>query len=81
MIIRLRGDLHGDLDWSLGRVPSTAEMMLVDGQWYRVTNVAWAVTTTGGKVVGWDLALVLMKSNAPPHLSKDEESATQPKGD
>lgn len=67
MILRVRGAVHGDLEWTANRVPSIAEMVKIDDNWYRVTNVLWAVKVAkedGGKGA-YDVAIVLASANEP----------------
>lgn len=60
MILRLRGDVHSDVEFPLDRPPAITELFTVAGQWYRVINVLWwLIPSSDERADGWDVALVL----------------------
>lgn len=62
MKLRVRGAARADWDWRQ-RIPSVGELFTIAGEWYRVTQVMWAVTVEG--VAGYDVGIVVQNAQKP----------------
>lgn len=65
MILRIRGDIRAEVEFSHSRIPSIAESYLHDGEWFRITNVVWAYQSGETGIGVWDVGIVVARSNAP----------------
>lgn len=78
-MLRVRGDVHEDIEWTLGRVPAITEQLCLNNEWYRITNVVWKVETqvNPGAPVGYDVGIVVCRANKDARLLAQEAERGQ----
>lgn len=64
MKLRLRGAVRADWEWEANRIPNVGDLFKVIPDWYRVTQVMWAIKLDSG-AEGFDVGLVLTPAQPP----------------